>query len=860
MGFLLLPFLVKHELRKHADKTLNGKINVESVSVNPFALSLTLHGLSAKDAKDQELFSFSEFYVNFQLRSLVEKAYTFSLIKLEELEFKAGIETDGHFNFKDFFKVSDSENTKSDEPSDTPHLIFDKISLNASRLTYFDRRSSKEFSFELQPLEFSLIDFNSASDRAATVVMKTENGKNNLLSVEGNFSLKPLKADGKVNLSIQEPGPVLLYLLQKVNIAAPKAEFSFSSDISFNSEQNKTNFVFNTNDLKIRNVALKDREGGSLLNLPELSANINFDLASKQLKVKGLRAQDAELFLALNERGKLNFASISNSEENPLEEPATDNPDQKAQNAKSDFRIVVEDGKFEKFKINYEDNEKLLNLDDLSLRVESFDSSASNKIKASLDTGFANGQVHLDVSGTLSPLKAASKIRLTKIDLLTFSPWLESSIQANQKSGTLNAEVNIDSEAIHKANGKIEVDNYLLQDVAASTTLAGWTQLKIDNFDWSSDSNLLQVNSLMLNKPLFAIKIDPAGKFVFVETTKSETQASATEPTVSGEQEASGKFKYEIANIGLEQGQIDFRDESVSPSFKVNFSPLNAKITGLDSNYNKPIKLDLTSLVDGQGKLSYSGDLALGSPSLLQNGKLTLEQLNTLSLSPYTVKFLGRPVEGGKLNLQTMSETKGDQIIGENRIVLDRFYLGSERSGSRIGLPISTALSIMRDSSDKVTINLPVRGNIKSAGMSYRNLLYKSFENLILEVVTSPLTILGSLYNFNSEELSHIDFEPEEFELETSETEKLDLILKAMSDKKALKIEIKATVAAGIDSASKQWDEDLRDLANKRAAAIREYLLKDQKLESERIYVVAPELTAEGKELETVPSGLRLTG
>ncbi len=836
LGFAVLPLIIKSQIDKQLNKSLNAKITVEDVDFNPFALSLSISGLNAKDLEDHDLFSFSEFYLNFQLRSIIERAYTFSLVSLDGLKLSAGIQQDGNFNFKNLLKVSEPSTQEDQTDSKMPNLIFDRIILNASSLNYFDKRNNEDFTFELQPLEFSLSDFNTGSDKSATVSLKTENGKTNLLSYSGNFSLAPLKADGKITLSIQEPGYAASYFLRSINLSPLKAEINLTSDVSFNSQNDKSEFLFDTSEFKISKVELKDSYGNPLANLPELSARLGFDMAKQQFKVQNFRAADAEIFLSMDQEGKLNFASLSKPSE-------TDTA------PKSPLKILVEDAKLEKFRINYQQQGKNLKFEDFSLNVFNFDSAASGKIKAGLDSSFADGRIKIDLDGTLTPVNFSSGLKLSKVNLAALSPWIESAVNANLKSGFLDAECALKASDTYSLSGKLTAGNYLLQ--ADNKPVAGWDELTLDSFKWDSESNLLSIDTLELDKPLVAMKIDKSGKFVVIEPKAAEIA-----PQKKDEVPDSKAFRYAIKNVKFEKGQFDFRDDSVG--YRVNFSPLNAQIAGLESSYSKTIRLKLDSSINGQGKVDYAGYLTLGSSLILQNGQLRVSDLDMLSLSPYSLKFIGRPINGGKLNLTAISQTNGDDVNGENTIILDRFYLGSETGGSSIGLPISTALSIMRDGSDKITLNLPVRGNVKSAGMSYRSLVYKSFENLILEVVASPLTILGSIYNFNTEELSHIDFEPEESELSDKEKGKLDLILKAMADKKALKIEIRSVVAAGADSSSKVWDEDLQELAGKRVSAIRDYLLKDGILTSERIYVVAPDLIIDDK-LKEVPSRLRIT-
>ena len=74
VGFLVLPPIVRRVAQKQISAQLNRTATIESVKINPFALTATVRGLLIKDNDGEPFVSLDEVYVNFQLSSFLGKA------------------------------------------------------------------------------------------------------------------------------------------------------------------------------------------------------------------------------------------------------------------------------------------------------------------------------------------------------------------------------------------------------------------------------------------------------------------------------------------------------------------------------------------------------------------------------------------------------------------------------------------------------------------------------------------------------------------------------------------------------------------------------------------------------------------
>ena len=76
IGFLILPPIIRSVAVKQLSSQLGREVSIDQIKINPFALSTTVRGLRIKDPDGGTLLSWDEFYVNFELSSLVTRAWT----------------------------------------------------------------------------------------------------------------------------------------------------------------------------------------------------------------------------------------------------------------------------------------------------------------------------------------------------------------------------------------------------------------------------------------------------------------------------------------------------------------------------------------------------------------------------------------------------------------------------------------------------------------------------------------------------------------------------------------------------------------------------------------------------------------
>ena len=82
-GFFIFPRIVKPKLVATIEDATRRKVELGALKINPFALSVSLDDFALKDRDSTLLVSFHELYVNYEIVSLLKNAYVFSEFRLD---------------------------------------------------------------------------------------------------------------------------------------------------------------------------------------------------------------------------------------------------------------------------------------------------------------------------------------------------------------------------------------------------------------------------------------------------------------------------------------------------------------------------------------------------------------------------------------------------------------------------------------------------------------------------------------------------------------------------------------------------------------------------------------------------------
>jgi len=852
-GFLILPLIIKVVAVKVLSKELKRETTIESVRLNPYAMSLTVRGLQIKDPDAKTLLSWDEVYVNFRLRSVFTRAWGFDHIRVINPYVRVQLNKDLSFNFSDILdaQAASGAEAKPDRPAKPIAVALRHFLVEGARLEFTDLTPKKPFHRLIGPVRVELNDFRTDPHSRNPHVFSgaTETGER--FTWGGSFSLEPVRAFGQFsveNVQLKELAPLYEDLVQ-FEIREGVAAFSVNYDFEYNTTTTNvavSNLTASVHSLRVGLPGSTE----DLFELPEASVGgIEGDLLQRRLEVGSISAHG----------GVLNIYRPANSQFN-LVTAATPNMDESAPagvlmvlhaatNVLSQLltstnlatatvrNVLVED-----CRVTYRDEACLppasLTLDQIRLKA----SNLSNLSKSNMMVGASlrwntNGSAAIEVAAALDPLAADVGINVQRLDLAPLDPYLRPHLNAY----VLGSKVSLEGavrlrerpdqlpEVTFNGGGALEELNVL---GSTSEDLLKWGALRFQGMNASLEPMSVTVSNVVLSNLAARVVIETNRSInvlaVLPEAstngpgTATETVSAPDSPggavrggaikevfaqvkSVLGMNtnlaEGLGLPKVEVASVQVEDSEVQFVDRSVIPEAHASLQKIHAQITDLSTEEMQRAKIHAQTLVGGTGPVELTAELSPLHAQEATHAKVSLKNVQLTPADPYAGKYLGYRLTRGKLNVDVDYTVSASELKGRNVIVIDQLTLGSKvHSPDAISLPVKLGIALLKDSEGKIEIDVPVEGNLDDPKFRLGKVIWGVVANVFVKAVTSPFSLLGGLVGGGAgEDMQYQEFARGSAELNPAATEKLANLAKALEQRPGLQVVVEGNVDPVVD-------------------------------------------------------------
>ena len=199
---------------------------------------------------------------------------------------------------------------------------------------------------------------------------------------------------------------------------------------------------------------------------------------------------------------------------------------------------------------------------------------------------------------------------------------------------------------------------------------------------------------------------------------------------------------FTIKKLLIDNSQCTFTDSSLVTPFRLPVSEINILTTNFD--LNKENEFSVKAAFPEGGKLDFSWK---GSIADLSNQQVMLD-LQNLSLrlfSPYCLQYTAYDITEGNLNFQSKNIIRQDNIESTNLIDAYKMNVGDKHGDLKpaINLPLGLALYLLKDKDDKISFDVPVKGNLDDPQFSYSGIIVKTLVNLMVKVASFAVPVSG---------------------------------------------------------------------------------------------------------------------
>ena len=137
-------------------------------------------------------------------------------------------------------------------------------------------------------------------------------------------------------------------------------------------------------------------------------------------------------------------------------------------------------------------------------------------------------------------------------------------------------------------------------------------------------------------------------------------------------------FPIRIGALVLENNSVRVADDSLPNHFQTSIEEFTGTISNIVMPGANKASVDIRGKVSALSPFEISGEVTPDPNNLFVNLKIAFTNTDLTPLSPYTEKYVGRPINKGKLTFNQLCSIDQKQLKVENVIALDRFTFGAK--------------------------------------------------------------------------------------------------------------------------------------------------------------------------------------
>jgi hypothetical protein len=687
-------------------------------------------------------------------------------------------------------------------------------------LHFKDERPSEPIEFLYDKLDFELKNLSTLPEDSADMELVAIGPNGGQIDWTGNFSLIPFASEGKLKITDGKMKAFWPYVRDAVPLDLESGVMSLSTDYKL-SLAKQTELLLNNLSVSVAPFAIKAPDGRPLAKLERLDiSETTVDLAKQQVVVGKIRSHKLETWAALEADGQLDWQKLFASQpskpaakanaEPPSTPAAADSPKPEPAVPSKPWQVLLTDVQLRDYKVHLADRKAQppveVELSPLNLDLQKFDSLNGSPFALKLDTGVGKqGKLTADGEVNLAPVSARLNVQTKDIDLRVAQSYISPFIRLELRSGMLGSDLAVNLKSTEplalSVTGRAQVDQLHTLDTLKTRDFLKWQQLVVEGLNYQHGDSL-SIDKINLLQPYarFMINDDRTTNIddlLIPQPPDAGAKPAASKPAASKDK----PLGIHIGGIAINDGSANFADFSLTPNFATAIQQLNGSIGTIDSRQAKPASVDIKGKVDRYAPVTIKGAVNPFDPMASLDIATSFKRVELTTLTPYSGKFAGYRIRKGRLNLELHYVIVKGQLKAENKVVVEQLQLGEKvDSPDAVSLPLKLAIALLKDVDGKISIELPVSGDLNNPQFSVMPIVWQTLRNLIVKAAAAPFKLIGGLVSGGgSQDLGTVSFAPGSSDLSKDAEAALVKLSQALKERPALRLEIEGTAAKSSD-------------------------------------------------------------
>ena len=814
LGFLIVPGIGLRIINQQLANYATTPARLDRLEFNPFSLELTLWGLKIGEPGKEQV-GFERLYTNLQADSLWTKALHLADVQLDKPKTELVFSKDGTLNLTQLFKLPASEPTPATPDRKPFPLRIDRIKLADGYLHFADVRPSEPIEFLYDSMNVELKNLSTLPDDNADMTLVAAGPEGGRIDWTGTLSIVPIASEGTLKVTDGKMKVWWPYVRDALPLVLEDGVLNFSTDYTLNLAK-ETEMVLSNASASIAPFKLNAPDGRPLARLERLDvSDTTVDLAKQHVVVGKINSKNLETWATREADGQLDWQKLFASQPAGRAKPTANDPvtveaPKPGPVAPSKpWQVLLKDVELRDYRVHLADKVPktpvALEVGPLNLNVKNFDSLNQSPFSLKLDTGIGK-QGKLTASGdvNLNPVSATLNVTTQDIDLRVAQAYIDPFIRLELRSGMLDSDLVVDLKRIDPlaftVQGNVQIAQLHTLDTMKDRDFLKWQRLGLEKLNYQHGDSL-SIAKVNVAQPYVRFMINDDRTTNIDDLLIAQPAGSASKTDAKP---AAGKDKplgIHVGGIAINDGSANFADFSLTPNFATAIQQLNGQIGTIDSRQAKPASVNVAGKVDRYAPVTIKGSVNPFDPMASLDIATSFKRVELTTLTPYSGKFAGYRIRKGRLNLDLHYLITKGQLKAENKLVVEQLQLGEKvDSPDAVDLPIKLAIALLKDTDGKISIELPVTGDLNNPQFSVMPIVWQTLRNLVLRAAQAPFKFIGGLISGGgAEDLGTVSFAPGSSELSPEAQKALTTLAAALKERPALRLEIEGTAAQSSD-------------------------------------------------------------
>jgi hypothetical protein len=684
-----------------------------------------------------------------------------------------------------------------------------QLAIQQGLLEFRDHARPTPFVAHLVPINLTLEHFSTQKGQANSYALSAERSAGEKMSWEGTVTLEPFQSEGRLVFEDYQLPRLWDYVQDQFRFRIPQGQVTVNAHYQLSTTDHGVAVLVDGGTLTVQDLQIQEKGASEpVVTLPLFEVNnVSVDVPKQEVTIPTVMGRDARFTGWIGKDGVVNYQTLFS----PMDtESQADREPEPSSTSTNPWKVVIEDLALDNFTIDFEDRQPE---DPVTLLLETLHFHTSDVAldldrPLPVDLSFQinqTGKAQLQGTLEIDPLTVELDVSLADIALKPFQPYVAPFAQFGVGSGALTLQGKTKFQKSSSAHpmvtfqGGMGISQLALEDPTQTQSFLKWDRLGLKQLDLQVEPTSVNLQEIELVNPAVVFSIDADGGMNLnrlFSPPGSEFQEEASSGEESPKSESSGETTtpVKIGSVIITNLLAQFADLSITPNVVTQIEELTGTIKGLSSDQLAKADVALEGTVDQYAPFKIAGQINPLSEDAYTDLAFTFKNLDLPTISPYSGKYAGYPINKGKLSLDLAYKISEKTLAGENKVLIDQIAMGEKvNSPDAMSLPIPLALALLKDRKGQIDIDLPVRGNLGDPDFSYGGVIWNALANLLTKIATSPFAMIGGLLGVSGEDLQYIAFPTGEAQLPSPEQEKLRAIGQALDDRPALRLEITGT-------------------------------------------------------------------